>query len=188
MAKSLDELLQLITKQPPLNKKSYLISIDGPAGAGKTTLAARISSSWKQGKVHTIHMDDIYDGWENALTETLTRTLENQILRPLHLGKRASLRKFNWLTSSFGDFYQIPDANLYLLEGVGSAQKVTRKYLDQIIWIDIDQEVGLLRVLRRDGDYLENEMRIWQQRELSHFELENTRDCATFRFDGNFFI
>lgn len=188
MAKSLDELLSVIAQQPPLNKKHYLISIDGPAGAGKTTLAARISSSWKYGGVYTIHMDDIYDGWENALTATLTRTLENQILKPLHLGKRASIRKFDWLTSSFGDFYELPEASIYLLEGVGSAQKVSRKYLDQIIWIDIEQEVGLQRVLRRDGDYLENEMRIWQQRERSHFELENTRDCATFRFDGNFFI
>ncbi|HEY9275583.1 MAG TPA: hypothetical protein VIO63_00240 [Candidatus Nanopelagicaceae bacterium] len=188
MAKSLDELLSVVVDKPPLNRKFYLISIDGPAGAGKTTLAARIGSAWKFGYVHTIHMDDIYDGWENALTDTLTRTLENQILRPLHLGKKASIRKFNWLTSSFGDLERLPDASLYLLEGVGSAQRVTRKYLDQIIWIDIDQEVGLQRVLRRDGDYLENEMRIWQQRERSHFELENTRDCATFRFDGNFFI
>jgi len=188
MAKSLGDVLDAIIKEPPLNKKFYLVSIDGPAGAGKTTLAARISSSWKYGKVCTVHMDDIYDGWENALTDTLTRTLENQILRPLHLGKRASIRKFNWLTSSFGDFCDLPVASLYLLEGVGSAQKASRKYLDQIIWIDIEQEVGLQRVLRRDGDYLEKEMRIWQQRERSHFELENTRDCATFRFDGNFFI
>jgi hypothetical protein len=29
---------------------------------------------------------------------------------------------------------------------VGSGQKVVRKYLDQLIWIDINAEVGLTRV------------------------------------------
>jgi len=75
-----------------------------------------------------------------------------------------------------------------LLEGVGSGQKVVRKYLDQLIWIDINAEVGLTRVLQRDGDYIESQMRIWQMRESEHFKQDNTRDCATIRIDGNNFI
>jgi gluconate kinase len=71
---------------------------------------------------------------------------------------------------------------------VGSGQKQVRKFLDQLIWIDIDEETGLERVLRRDGDYLETEMRIWQLREREHFNRDNTRDCATIRIDGKYFI
>lgn len=188
MKTSLNDLVQIIRSKPPINGDSYIIGIDGPAGAGKSTLAQRIASSWPTKKPTIIHMDYLYDGWENALTEQLTKVLENQILKPLSMKKRASIRKYDWLNSRFSDFVEIEDSNLYILEGVGSGQRASRKYLDQLIWIDIEPEVGLNRVLQRDGDYLESEMRIWQMRERSHFEVENTRDCATFRFDGSLFI
>jgi hypothetical protein len=42
--------------------------------------------------------------------------------------------------------------------------------------------------LQRDGDYIENQMRIWQMRESEHFKQDNTRDCATIRIDGSNFI
>lgn len=188
MINSLETLIAQILKTPPRFMNSYLIAIDGPAGAGKSTLARRIAANWPIGNSSIVGMDDLYDGWDNALTEQLTRTLEIQILKPLTIGKPASFRSYDWLSSQFGEFKELPKASIYILEGVGSGQRISRKYLDQLIWIDIDQEVGLQRVLQRDGDYLEAEMRIWQMREQSHFAVENTRDCATFRFDGSLFI
>jgi len=71
---------------------------------------------------------------------------------------------------------------------VGSGQRVVRKYLDELIWIDISASLGLQRVLQRDGAYLEKEMEIWQMRENFHFVADNTRDSATIRIDGANFI
>jgi hypothetical protein len=133
-------------------------------------------------------MDDLYNGWEDALTIQLSRTLTNQILAPISQGKSFSYRKYDWLKKGFGEFTSIPLPALLILEGVGSGQKVTRKYTDEAIWIEVESEVGLQRVLNRDGGYLETEMRVWQLREQEHFKVENTRDCATIRVDGNFFI
>jgi hypothetical protein len=118
----------------------------------------------------------------------LTKTLINQILLPVSWATNFSYRKYNWLSGSFGDFSEEDSPEILILEGVGSGQKATRRYLDQLIWIDIDAETGLQRVLQRDGDYLENEMRVWQMREISHFSKENTRDSATIRINGSFFI
>lgn len=185
---SLAEIIQTIYEGERRNSFTRIISVDGPAGAGKTTLANRIASNFPVSPVSVIHMDDLYDGWENALTSSLTRTLENKITRPASQGKGIEYRKFDWLQNSFGDFIKIPLPSLLILEGVGSGQRVIRKYLDQLIWIDIDSETGLNRVLQRDGDYLETEMRIWQMRESEHFEQDNTRDCATIRVDGKRFI
>ncbi|MEY4337799.1 MAG: hypothetical protein RL680_694, partial [Actinomycetota bacterium] len=54
-----------------------LIAIDGRAGAGKTTLAAKFFEELSVDKsVQVIHMDDLYNGWNNALDERLTKTLE----------------------------------------------------------------------------------------------------------------
>ncbi len=185
---SLTDIIEKIHDGERRNSFTRIIAIDGPAGAGKTTLAARIAGNFAEIPISIIHMDDLYAGWENALTPSLTRTLEQNIARPASQGKGIEYRKFDWLSNSFGEFIRIAPPSLLILEGVGSGQREIRKYLDQLIWIEIESETGLNRVLQRDGDYLETEMRIWQMREAEHFERDNTRDCATIRIDGKSFI
>jgi len=188
---SLDDLIKNLLAAKPKFPNVRIIAIDGPVGAGKSTLAKRIKSNLQEQsglKTAIVHMDDLYEGWENALTDQLTKTLINQILIPVSLAKNFGYRKYNWFSGSFGDIFEEDSPDILILEGVGSGQKATRRYLDQLIWIDIDAETGLQRVLQRDGDYLENEMRVWQMRESSHFSKENTRDSATIRINGSFFI
>lgn len=185
---SLHEIYSKVLGGERRNTFSRIIAIDGPAGGGKTTLAKRICESMSFDRIETIHMDDLYDGWDNALTETLTRTLLHQVVVPVSQGKSFGYRKYNWFERKFGDVEQYKSPELLILEGVGSGQKAIRQYLDQLIWIDIDDETGLQRVLQRDGDYLETEMRIWQLKQSEHFRTDNTRDCATIRVDGKHFI
>ena len=185
---SLTQILEKINGSDRHFDQVQIIAIDGPAGSGKTTLASRITSELETSTVQTIHMDDLYEGWELALSERLTRTIINSIVTPVSQGKTFSYRKYDWLAKSFGPSLEFQPPKLLILEGVGSGQKEVRKFLDQLIWIDIDEEIGLQRVLRRDGDYLETEMRIWQLREREHFIRDNTRDCATIRIDGKYFI
>ena len=185
---SLAEINLKIAAGQSLSKFSRIIAIDGPAGSGKTTLAKRICDTITIKKIEIVHMDDLYDGWENALTENLTRTLLHQIVVPVSQGKGFGYRKYDWLQQRFGEIQQFDAPELLILEGVGSGQKVIRRYTDQLIWIDIDDETGLQRVLQRDGDYLETEMRIWQLKQSEHFRMDNTRDCATIRIDGKQFI
>jgi uridine kinase len=53
-------------------KSRPVIAIDGPAGAGKTTLAQEIFRAFStKSSVQVIHMDDLYDGWGNALSSDL---------------------------------------------------------------------------------------------------------------------
>ena len=185
---SLSEIIEIIINGERQNNFTRIIAIDGPAGAGKTTLAERLSQNFPERPISIIHMDDLYAGWNDALTPTLTRTLGQNIVSPASQGKAIEFRKFNWLHNSFGDLIRYPSPSALILEGVGSGQRAIRKYLDQLIWIDIESETGLNRVLQRDGDYLETEMRIWQMRESEHFKQDNTRDCATIRIDGKHFI
>ena len=67
------ELFKEINRKISLLDRTLLISIDGPAGAGKTTLATNIANRFSD--CHIIHMDDLYRGWVLTLGPNLTREL-----------------------------------------------------------------------------------------------------------------
>lgn len=157
-----------------------VISIDGPAGAGKTTLAQNLALALSlEMKVQVIHMDDLYDGWENALGPQLSETLQH-IVATHKGGKEVSFSCYDWAKSSFKEAQPIPAANLIILEGVGSGQSAIRDELSALLWIDIDHAEGLQRVISRDGESIESQMRKWLSQQEQHFAREDTQNAADF--------
>ena len=185
---SLTEVITSIKKGRAIGNVGRIVAIDGPAGAGKTTLANRLKENIQDSSIEIVHMDDLYDGWQNSLTPALGKVLDISICSPVSKGKSFQYRKYNWIESKFGPLLDFTFPEILILEGVGSGQRVVRKYLDELIWIDISAQVGLQRVLQRDGESIEKEMEIWQMRENYHFVADNTRDSATIRIDGATFI
>jgi len=157
-----------------------IIAIDGPAGAGKTTLAHEIylALSTKM-SVQVIHMDDLYAGWDKALTEDLTKIL--RYLVDQHLGKSpATIQRYNWGTSSFGDSEVLPVADLLILEGVGSGDKEIQDNFAALIWMEIDPADGLKRVINRDGEQVAEQMEKWLTTQEKYFSQHSTREKADF--------
>jgi uridine kinase len=155
-----------------------LIAIDGRAGAGKTTLAASFYEELSVDKtVAVIHMDDLYNGWENALSERLTQTLESIVKS--HQSKVAfEIDIFNWQSMSFDSKRVIHPVDILILEGVGAGQKVVRDAGATLYWLDIDAEVGIQRVLNRDGNQIASQMKQWQIAQEIHFLRDKTRENA----------
>lgn len=155
-----------------------LIAIDGRAGAGKTTLAARFFRELSVKKrVEVIHMDDLYDGWENALDEHLTKTLES-IVNAHQKKEGFEIDIFNWQSMSFDSKRQINPVDILILEGVGAGQKVVRDAGATLYWLDIDADDGIARVLKRDGNQIASQMKQWQIAQEIHFMRDMTRENA----------
>lgn len=153
-----------------------LLAIDGPAGAGKTTLAAKFQAQFLQhSSVKTIHMDDLYNGWDKALTPALTELL-SRIAQSHLLQEEFVIDKFNWMKMSFDVKEKILPTDILILEGVGSAQHVIRATGATTYWLEVSPEVGLQRVLNRDGSHLEPQMRKWQIQQEAHFINDQTRE------------
>jgi uridine kinase len=162
------------------SKERPIIAIDGPAGAGKTTLAHEIylAISLKM-SVSVIHMDDLYDGWDNALSADLTKVL--RYLTEQHMQARpAKIRRYNWNASSFDDSEEIAASDLLILEGVGSGDQAIQDDLAALIWIDIDPDIGVNRVIDRDGAQVADEMRKWLGTQQKYFSQHSTREKADF--------
>ena len=157
-----------------------IIAIDGPAGAGKTTLATNIHLALFPNYTSTIiHMDDLYNGWDKALSSELTEVLTH-IAMAHRQGQPISLSKYDWANATFSPAELIDDAQLIILEGVGSGQSALREYLSALIWIDIDESKGLSRVLERDGEVIKEQMQKWLMTQEQHFAIEKTDNAADF--------
>ncbi len=155
-----------------------LIAIDGPAGAGKTTLAAQFFEEFSTTKtIALIHMDDLYAGWESALDHRLTSRL-TAIVEAFAAHSRFSIPIFNWATMRFDFSQTIDPSDILIIEGVGAGQQVVRDAGAIVYWLDIEAEVGLARVLQRDGYEIESQMRQWQIDQDAHFLRDQTRANA----------
>jgi len=59
---------------------------------------------------------------------------------------------------------------------VGAAQKVVRDAGAMTYWIETPAEIGLQRVLDRDGHHLRDLMLKWQTHQDAHFQIDKTAE------------
>jgi uridine kinase len=157
-----------------------IIAIDGPAGAGKTTLAEHLSAALSlKYKCTTLHMDDLYNGWNEAFDHHLSDALIRACAAH-QKSQKYSLSSYDWIKGEYRAAIEIPQADLLILEGVGSSQINVRPYLAASIWIDIDANKGLERVIARDGDAISHPMQNWLDLQEQHFLANDSQNAADF--------
>ena len=160
--------------------KPLVIAIDGPAGSGKSTLAGEIARSFAGTySIEIIHLDELYDGWDNALSLDLFERLA-ALLEAQRTNQITELAIFDWALNSFAGSRPIKPVELLIIEGVGSCNKSLREKLTTSIWLDIDKSTGLSRVLERDGEIIRDEMAKWQEMESKYFASDLTRESTDF--------
>jgi uridine kinase len=164
------------------NDKTTLIAIDGVAGSGKTTLALKLATDLTDSYV--VHMDDLYDGWNNPLSQKLTARVISQLLNPISKQISVSYQVFNWKLNRFTDFKSVPQSKYLILEGVGAAQREFRPYMNKIIWIECDPNLGYNRVIARDGDQVKQEMLKFLIDQNNHFLTELSKNAADYTLHG----
>jgi uridine kinase len=157
-----------------------LILIDGPAGSGKTTMAEMLKAELN---AQVVHMDDLYHGWEDALTTQTMSRIMTQLLQPLLAHKSGSYRKYDWVNSKLGELIWI-EPGVVIIEGVGSASSLIRDYASLVIWLEVEPDLGLSRVLARDGNQISEEMKKWQATERAWHFKDETRQHSDVLLSG----
>lgn len=150
-----------------------LVCIDGPAGAGKTTLAQAIAAQVDSSFV--IHMDDWYEGWDRPLKADLFERLTVDVTTPFVQGRSLRLQTWNWTTNEWNEPSEMSPPALLIIEGVGACAAPLRQVADVTVFVDVNAETGLDRVLTRDGRGIKVEMTQWQIHEREFFEVDQTQ-------------
>ena len=98
------EVLALARSRPPTLGAGRLVAVDGPAGSGKTTLAAEVGSL---AGAPVLHLDDLYPGWD-GLPEVDPVVLG--VLEPLAAGRRGRYRRYDWYAGAYAEAHDVEPA------------------------------------------------------------------------------
>jgi len=158
-----------------------LVCVDGPAGAGKSTLAAALAGRLGR-RCAVVHMDDLYEGW-TGLGGVWGR-VERQLLAPLADGHPARYRRYDWRAGAFAEWVDVPVPDVLVLEGCGSAPRAVDGRAVLRVFVEAPADVRLSRGLARDGDGQRDHWVAWMREEAVEFASQDTRARADVVVDG----
>ncbi|GAB2975595.1 uridine kinase family protein [Actinotalea caeni] len=177
-------VLDLAARRGPRCGDVTVVLVDGPAGSGKTTLAAALEdAAGERGTGCTVvHMDDLYAGWQGLREGGAALTA---LLRDLAAGAPAGYRRYDWVADRYAETVPVPPVALLVVEGVGSARTEHLDCVSVLVWVEEpDAEERVRRGLARDGAAAEPHWRRWMVEEAELFAEVGTRARADVAVDG----
>ena len=176
-------LVRVATQRPTTLGGGRLVCIDGPAGSGKTTLAAAVAKAAGEGTSTVVHLDDLYEGW-SGLGPDLVARMDAGIIAPLRRGAAGCYRRYDWHLQRFAERRVVAPVDLLVLEGVGSAAAGYHDAITLLVWVEAPRELRIARGVARDGEAVLPFWTAWMSDEERHFAAEGTRDRADVIVDG----
>ncbi len=125
-----------------------IVAIDGPGGAGKTTIAATLAGGMPRAAV--VHTDDVawhhsFFGWSDVLVEG--------VLDPLHRGEAVAYRPDAWAQRGRAGAIDVPAGrHMVIVEGTGAARRELMHLVDAVVWVQADLAEAKRRCMTREGD------------------------------------
>lgn len=170
------QLVAGLLDEPARLGRVRLVTVDGPAGSGKTTTAARlVAAAAEAGRsAAVVHMDDLYAGWD-GFEPTLWPRVRTQVLDPLRRGRAGRFQRYDWGLARFDGWVDVPPVDVLVLEGCGSCPRAVDPLTSLRLWVEAPPAVRLARGLARDGAAAEPHWRTWMRDEQAYFAAQGTR-------------
>jgi uridine kinase len=130
-------------------------------------------------------MDEIYEGWENALSPKTSQDLVEWIINPLLEDKSIEYLKYDWHLEQRIEKVVINNSKVMIIEGVGASVSEISKHACLKLWIEVNEETGINRVLTRDGLQIQEQMKKWQSQESKFFIENNSKENSDIWIDGD---
>lgn len=173
--RTLSDLAAGLRRLPPSCGPVRLVGVDGHAGSGKTTFAARLATAL--GDAPVLHLDDLAS---HAELFAWTGRLLEQVIEPLSRGRTAHYRPYDWHARRFTAPRTLPPAPVVVVEGVGAGRRALRPRLAGLLWMELAAEESWHRGRRRDGKELDVFWDTWVRAERDHFAADTSRPYAAF--------
>lgn len=176
-------VLDLVAARRPRLGATRLVCLDGPAGSGKTTLAAALAAGAQaRGEAPgVVHGDDLLAGWSGlpGLADSLVAAVS-----PLADGLPGRFRRYDWVAGAWAEEVAVPVVDLLVVEGVGSGTPLLDPWRTALVWVEAPADLRLARGLARDGEAFAPHWEAWARDEQGAFARDRTRARADVLVDG----
>jgi len=171
-------VVDLAARRAPAAGGTRLVCVDGPAGSGKTTLAAEVAALTG---AQVVHGDDLMSGWRGL--DAVGRQLAS-VVDDLAAGRDAAYDHFDWHADRYVRRVPVPPGPWLVVEGVGSGARAAAWACTILVWVEADDDLRLERGLARDGEEMREHWLQFVEDERALFAAEGTRERADVVVDG----
>ena len=158
-----------------------VVGIDGPAGSGKTTLAAALATELP---ASVVHMDD-FVSWTDL--ERWWPRFDAEVLTPLSRGQDARYQVRDWIRDEFGSavrgWKNTAATPVVIIEGVTTTRRAAADRLAYTVWVEAPRDERMERGQARDGFTHRDVWLDWMVMEERFFAADGTRARADLRLD-----
>ncbi|MFD6053153.1 zeta toxin family protein [Agromyces sp. NPDC060279] len=146
-------------------RRPALVAIDGPSGAGKTTLAEAVAAEWRRAPV-LIQLDTVYRGWE-GLDEGAAE-LRRHLVPATRDGRIGRVREWDWARSRVDGVRTVRPGRPLVIEGCGAFAAVAEQ--PDAVRILVEAALGDRRgrALRRDAGAFDPYWELWETQWRRH--------------------
>ena len=165
-----------------------VVTIEGGAASGKTTLAAALQDVYD---CNVLHTDDFFLRPEQRVPERLAEVGGNldrerfweEIVQPLLCGETVRYRPFNCQTKSLEAPVSLPPKSLTVVEGSYAMHPAFGRYYDLAVFLDVPPALQRERILTRNSPaFAKRFFEEWIPMENAYFDQMAIRDRADLRY------
>ncbi len=183
------EIFNYIEKQIKENKK-VIIGIDGPSASGKSTLGNILKEKYGALLFHTDNyflsqirktIDRLSESGGNVDYERIISEIMNNID-----SQEIQSNYFNCKTNELEEREAIKNKQVIIIEGVYSLHKLLFPYYSLSIYLEIEKDLQMSRILARNGeDMLKRWVEEWIPLENNYFKKEDLKNRVDLVIDLN---